>query len=125
MGARILVVEDNPDNMKLVTWVLEDHEYDFVEAWTAEEAFEHLELGEFDLVLMDISLPGMDGKEATRKLRSDPRFVDLPIIAVTAHAISGEADAIRQSGVSTILTKPLDETQLMETIQKYLKKKPA
>ena len=74
----------------------------------------------FDLVLMDISLPGMDGKEATRRLRAHPRFARLPIIAVTAHAIRGEDEVIRAAGVSALVTKPIDEAVLVQTIRGYL-----
>ena len=117
MSHRILVVEDNPDNTKLLAWVLGDADYDFECVTTAEEAIDRLERQPFDLVLMDISLPGMDGKEATRRLRADPRFEELPIIAVTAHAIDTEAEAIRRSGVSALVTKPIDETIVLQRLR--------
>ena len=72
MRATILVVEDNPDNMKLFAWTLEDQGYAFEGVGSAEEALLALEKRPFDLVLMDISLPGMDGTEATRRLRPHP-----------------------------------------------------
>lgn len=121
MNARILVVEDNVDNMKLTSWALEDAGYDFVGADSAEQALGLLERHMFDLVLMDISLPGMDGKEATRRLRADPRFATLPIVAVTAHAIRDEEQAIRSCGVNDMLTKPIDETRLLRTVEKMLR----
>ena len=120
MSARILIVEDNADNMKLITWVLEDEEYDVKGTTTAEEALDMLENESFDLVLMDISLPGMDGKEATRRLRADSKFESLPIIAVTAHAVKGEAEQIMASGVSALATKPINEEELVQTIKSYL-----
>ncbi|HWE35349.1 MAG TPA: response regulator [Isosphaeraceae bacterium] len=119
-GATILVVEDNPDNMKLFAWTLEDEGYAFEGVGSAEEALEVLDRRGFDLVLMDISLPGMDGKEATRRLRADPRFARLPILAVTAHAIKGEAEAILEAGVSALVTKPIDEEALLGTIRAHL-----
>src|SRR6185437_3676591 len=91
MRGTILVVEDNPDNMKLLAWTLEDEGFAFEGAASAEEALLALERRPFDLILMDISLPGMDGAEATRRLRAQSRFAGLPIIAVTAHAVQGEA----------------------------------
>jgi two-component system, cell cycle response regulator DivK len=112
----ILVVEDNPDNMKLFAWMLEDEGYVFEAAGSAEEGLEALTRREFGLVLMDISLPGMDGKEATRRIRADRRFAHLPVIAVTAHAIKGEDEAILASGVSALVTKPVDESLLLSTI---------
>lgn len=120
MSAAILVVDDNPDNLKLVRWTLEDEGYNVTEAVTAEEALDLAARRDFDLVLMDISLPGMDGKEATRRLRSIPRYASTPILAVTAHAISEEQAEIRTSGVSEVIHKPIDIKQLLKTIQQYL-----
>ena len=113
----ILIVEDNPDSLKLVSWVLRDAGYQFVAVTSAEQALAILEDGVFDLVLMDISLPGMNGKEATRRLRRDPRFRRLPIIAVTAHATIEEEREIRDCGVTAIETKPIDETHLLTLIE--------
>ena len=121
MNTQILVVEDNADNMKLITWALEDAGHGYRGVETAEEALALLEQHAFDLVLMDISLPGMDGKEATRQLRRNPKFATLPIIAVTAHAIKEEEQAIRDCGVNQMLTKPIDETQLLDTIEAMLR----
>ena len=123
MIARILVVEDNPDNKKLVTWALEDAGYDFAAVDSAERALALLEEDVFDLILMDISLPGMNGKDATRHLRGDARFASMPIIAVTAHATTEEIRAIRACGVTAIETKPIDELQLMETIESSLRER--
>ncbi len=123
MSASILVVEDNPDNMKLITWVMEDEGYALTCVGSAEEALEAVDKESFDLVLMDISLPGMDGKEATRRLRSKPEFDSLPILAVTAHAVKGEAEDILASGVSALITKPIDEDQLLQTVKSFLSRK--
>lgn len=120
MAHRILVVEDNPDNMKLVTWILEDEQYHVTGVGTAEECLERMKAETFDVVLMDISLPGMNGKEATKRLREQPRFSKLPIIALTAHAIKGEDEDILASGVTELITKPLDEDVLLDRIQKLL-----
>lgn len=117
MKKRILVVEDNPDNMKLVTWILEDENYDVQGVFTGEECLEIVNEQDFDIILMDISLPGMSGKDATRQLRSQERFQDLPIIALTAHAIKGEDEEILQSGVNELITKPLDEEALLARLR--------
>ena len=119
MSASILVIEDNPDNRQLVTWILEDEGYGVTCAASAEEGIRQLLEAPFDMVLMDISLPGMDGKQATRHIRAMTRFHDLPIIALTAHAITGEQEAIMASGVTDLITKPLDEDLLLERIQRY------
>jgi CheY-like chemotaxis protein len=120
MNGNILVVEDNPDNMKLFAWTLEDEGYAFDGVGSGEEALEALRRTAYDLVLMDISLPGMDGKEATRRIRTQPHWAGLPIIAVTAHAIKGEDDAILASGVNALMTKPIDEELLLQTIRSCL-----
>ena len=116
MSAKILVIEDNPDNRKLVTWILEDEGYQVTCAETAEDGLASLEKQDFDIVLMDISLPGMDGKEATRLIRQQPKWKTLPVIALTAHAIKGEHEAIMASGVTDLITKPLDEEKLLESL---------
>lgn len=120
MAKKVLVVEDNPDNMKLVTWILEDDEYQVTGVSSAEDCLSKLETERFDAVLMDISLPGMDGKEATRKLRAQKQFQDLPILALTAHAIKGEDTEILASGVTDLITKPLDERVLLQRLRELL-----
>jgi len=120
MNSTILIVEDNPDNQVLLIWTLEDAGYETICVDTAEKALDLLERNDFDLVLMDISLPSMDGKEATRRLRDNPRHAALPVIAVTAHAVSGEAQSIRDSGVDAILTKPITGRILVEAVESFL-----
>lgn len=120
MGKRILVVEDNPDNMKLVTWILEDEGYDVTPAYSGEDCLTLASDQEFDLVLMDISLPGIDGKEATQRLRQTEAYRNKPIIALTAHAIKGEDEEILQSGVTELITKPLDEEKLLARLHLFL-----
>ena len=102
--------------------MLEDAGFSFFAAGSAEEALDVIETRAFDLVLMDISLPGMDGMEATRRLRANPRFEKIPVIAVTAHAVSGAAAEILASGVSALVTKPIDEDELLRTIRSFLSK---
>jgi two-component system, cell cycle response regulator DivK len=120
MTGSILVVEDNPDSLKLIAWALEDEGYAFQSVGNAEDAIELLGHERFGLVLMDISLPGMDGKEATRRIRANPGTASLPVIAVTAHAVMGEADSILASGVSALITKPIDEIRLLDAIAALL-----
>lgn len=116
----ILIVEDNPDNQTLVTWILEDENYQVSCAGSAEDGLSALEQDAFDLVLMDISLPGMDGKQATQVIRQSVKLQHLPVIALTAHAIKGEDDAILASGVNALVTKPIDEELLLSEIQRLL-----
>lgn len=120
MAHSILVVEDNPDNQQLVTWILEDEGYVVTCSDTAEDGLMMLQANTFAVVLMDISLPGMDGKEATQTIRNNSDYDGLPIIALTAHAVQGEREAIMASGVDDLLTKPVDEAELVEMIKNYI-----
>lgn len=116
----ILVVEDNLDNSKLVSWILEDEGYAATCVASAEQCLAILEREPFDLILMDISLPGINGKEATRLIRSGRNFHHLPIIALTAHVVENEQQSILESGVNSILTKPLNEELLLAALSEYL-----
>lgn len=120
MPHNILVIEDNPDNRKLITWILEDEGYSVTCAETAELGLEILPKENFAMILMDISLPGMDGKQATRLIREMSDYKELPIIALTAHAIKGEHESILASGVSGLITKPVDEEALIIRINELL-----
>ena len=91
-GRRILVVEDNPLNLKLVRDVLTAFEYDVVEAHSGEEGVELAGTCSPDLVLMDLQLPGIDGYEALRLLRQDPRLGSVPVVAVTAFAMKEDRE---------------------------------
>ena len=120
MSSTILVIEDNPDHLMLLTWALEESGYEVVGTDTAEKGLALLSHGQFDLILMDISLPGMDGREAVKFLRKDPRFATLPIIAVTAQALVGTERILHDSGINIVLTKPVDTQCLRETIESLL-----
>ncbi len=118
MSAPILIVEDNPDNLKLVSWMLEDHDKAFESAVTGEECLQMISAKSYSLVLLDISLPGIDGKEVARRIRANAALKSLPLVACTAHAIRQEEEEILASGVNCIVTKPIDETRLMEVINR-------
>src|SRR5690606_36345546 len=120
MNAHILVVEDNPDHSKLVSWILEDEGFDVTCVESGERCLALLEKGQYDLILMDISLPGISGKEVTRRIRQIPTLQNLPVLALTAHAIETEQQSILTSGVDDLLTKPINEDQLVNTVKKYL-----
>lgn len=117
---KILIVEDNPDSRQLACWILEDAGFVVVAAETGEQALQLIQSQTFSLVLMDISLPKMDGKEATRAIRAIKHLKDLPILALTAHAIQEERDAIVASGVTDLLTKPVDEDALIYRVNELL-----
>ena len=116
----ILVVEDNPDSRQLACWILEDAGFVVISAESGEEALEKITCHNISLILMDISLPKMDGKETTQTIRAMERFKYLPILALTAHAIQEEKDTIMASGVTDLLTKPVNEDTLLSYVKKLL-----
>ncbi|WP_053981341.1 response regulator [Marinagarivorans algicola] len=116
----ILMIEDNADNADLATWMLEDAGYCVTTAQTAEEGLALLDKNPYKLVLMDISLPGMDGKQAIQLIRANEQQKHLPVIALTAHAILNERDAILASGADCIVTKPIDESLLLSRLEEMI-----
>lgn len=122
---RIAVVEDNPDNRLLVQVILES-QYQIDEYESGFAALEGLQKQEPDLVLLDISLPEMDGSEVLRRIRADERLRDLPVIALTAHAMAGDREKFLEAGFNDYVTKPIvDETVLLGAIERLLNGKPA
>ena len=117
---RILLIEDNPANMKLLSFLLASHGYDVRKAANAEAALVALE-GELPrMILMDLQLPGMDGFELTRRLKSDSRTRDVLIVAVTAYAMQGDERKARDAGCDGYITKPIDTRRLPELVARYL-----
>jgi CheY-like chemotaxis protein len=120
MSRKIAVVEDNPDNRMLVQALLEDR-YDISEYETGVEAVEGLPGDIPDLVLLDISLPEMDGTEVLAWIRGQAQLKDIPVIALTAHAMAGDRDKYLAAGFNDYVTKPIiDEDVLIEAIERCL-----
>ncbi len=116
---KILVVEDVEFNRDLIVQLLEDD----YEVFTAADGAEGIRLAEHehpDLILMDLSLPIMDGWEATRRIKANAALKGIPIIALSAHAMRGDEEKARQSGCDDYLSKPLDEDLLFEKLAKFL-----
>ena len=117
---KIAVVEDNPDNRLLVQVILEPL-YEVVEYETGFAALEGLPREKPDLVLLDISLPEMDGTEVLRRIRANAQLQALPVIALTAHAMSGDREKYLKAGFNGYVTKPIvDEAVLLDAIQQLL-----
>jgi two-component system, cell cycle response regulator DivK len=117
---KIAVIEDNPDNRLLVRVILESL-YEVTDYETGFAAMEGLPRQKPDLVLLDISLPEMDGGEVLRRLRADPALRDLPVIALTAHAMAGDREKYLAAGFNDYVTKPIvDESILLEAIRRRL-----
>jgi PAS domain S-box-containing protein len=120
-GARVLVAEDNEINQQIVLELLDERGINVTIANDGCEAVVAVNEGGFDLVLMDIQMPNMDGYEATIEIRQDQRFKDLPIIAMTAHAFAAECDKCLASGMNDHVTKPIDPTALFEAIRNWVR----
>lgn len=120
MSRKVAVVEDNPDNRMLVQALLEDR-FEISEYETGMEAVEGLPGNVPDLILLDISLPQMDGTEVLAWIRGQDRLKNLPVIALTAHAMAGDRDKYLAAGFNDYVTKPIvDEALLIEAIERCL-----
>jgi CheY-like chemotaxis protein len=116
----IAVVEDNADNRLLLQALLADR-FDLVEYDNGVDALAGLCASLPDLVLLDISLPGMDGNEILTRIRADPALAKLPVIALTAHAMSGDRERYLAAGFNDYITKPIvDESILLSAIARWL-----
>jgi len=119
---RILVIEDQELNRKVVRIVLQSKGYTVVEATDAVEAIASLENSIPQLILMDIALPGQSGEELARRIKANLVWVDIPIIALTAAAMSGDKERILKAGCDDYLSKPIDIKVLIESIETHLKR---
>ncbi len=120
MSKRILVVEDQEDNRQIIRDLLATTGYQITEAVNGEEASAAVAKERFDLILMDIQLPVMDGYEVTRRIKADPALKSIPIIAVTSYALSGEEQKARAAGCDDYVAKPYSPRQLLAKIREYL-----
>ena len=119
-GEPILIVDDNPTNMKLVRVLLASEGYDVRAAADAEEALNVLKEFQPRMILMDIQLPGIDGLELTRRLKSDPATRDITIVGLTAYAMKGDKERILDAGCDGYIQKPIDTRTLPQLVAEYL-----
>ncbi|HEY8642811.1 MAG TPA: response regulator [Candidatus Dormibacteraeota bacterium] len=119
-GALILLVEDDPANMLLTRTVLEDAGHRILAATTLFDARELLELEHPDLVITDVDLHGESGLELVQDVRENPRLQDVPVVALTAHAMPEMADEVFDAGCADYITKPVDITQLVRRVNANL-----
>ncbi len=119
-GESILIVEDNPMNLKLVRVLLVGAGYDVHAAGDAHEAMAALHTVRPGLILMDLQLPGIDGLELTRQLKADPATAAIPVVAMTAYAMSGDEHRARSAGCDGYVTKPIDTRTLPGLVARYL-----
>jgi two-component system cell cycle response regulator DivK len=120
MAKTVLVVEDNELNMKLFHDLLEAHGYDIVQTRNGLEAIDLARQHRPDLILMDIQLPEVSGLEVTKWIKDDDDLRTIPVIAVTAFAMKGDEERIRQGGCEAYLSKPISVAKFIETVKAYL-----
>jgi len=120
MTTRILVVEDNPANMKLATLLLARAGYEVLSAVNATEGMAFAQTFQPALVLMDIQLPGMDGLEATRRLKADPMTRDIRVVALTAFAMKGDEERMRAAGCDGYIAKPFEYKAFLQEVTRLL-----
>jgi CheY-like chemotaxis protein len=119
-GEKILLVEDNEVNRRLAEFLLRSQGYTVREAGSAEEAFDILASERPDLIVMDIQLPGMDGLEATRRLKEDPLLRNIPVVAITTYAMTGDQQRAIAAGCIGYITKPIDKSTFIEEVASHL-----
>lgn len=120
MSDRILIVDDNAQNLKLARVILSTAGYEVQTAKDAEEAVETLPAFSPALILMDLQLPGMDGLELTRRLKTDPARAHILIVALTAYAMKGDEEKARAAGCDGYITKPIDTDALPKLVAEVL-----
>jgi two-component system cell cycle response regulator DivK len=120
MSKRILVVEDQDDNRRILRDLLTASGYELIEAVDGEQGLTAAEQERPDLILMDIQLPGIDGYEVTRRIKANEALRSIPIIAVTSYALSGDDQKAFEAGCDAYVTKPFSPRQLLAKIREYL-----
>lgn len=119
-GSRILVVEDNQDNMTLISDILVSLKYVVLQAADGEQGVAMAAAEHPDLILMDLSLPRLDGWSATRRIKGDPALQHIPIIALTAHAMIGDRERALAAGCDDYVSKPINLRELASKLARYL-----
>lgn len=123
-SGRVLVVEDNAINLELITDILEGEGYRVATAVCGQEALDSVRAEKPALVLMDVQLPGMDGLTVTRLLKADPGTRDIPVVALTAHAMRGDEEMMYAAGCDDYIPKPIKIARFRQVLAKFVPKKP-
>jgi two-component system, cell cycle response regulator DivK len=120
MGKRILYVEDNFQNKRLIKKILNAKGYEVLEAEDGLTGVEMVTRERPDMILMDINIPGIDGMEATARLKSTPELRHIPIVALTANAMRGDRERIMGAGCDEYMQKPVNNAKLIETVVRFI-----
>jgi len=123
MGWRVLLVEDNYDNFEMVRFLLERADYTVVGARNGREAVTAAYEHKPDVILMDLSLPEMDGWEAAREIKSDPEIAGIPLIALTAHTLPGDRQKAMEAGFDNYISKPINVPAFYDIVNAIFKGK--
>jgi len=123
MPKKILIVEDNEDSRELVVKVLRNKGYETVEAVDGEDALEKAVAEKPDLILLDISLPKLDGYEVAKRLKNREEFQETPIVAFTAHAMKGDREKVIVAGFEGYISKPVNIRELPDQVRSFIKGK--
>ncbi|NWF51714.1 MAG: response regulator [Nitrospirae bacterium] len=123
MTKKILVVDDNNDSRELVVKVLKNKGYEMIEAIDGEEALKKAIAERPDLILLDISIPKINGYEVTKRLKSIEEFKDIPVVALTAHAMKGDRTKALEAGCEGYISKPINVRELPDQVKSYLRGK--
>ncbi len=118
---KVMVVDDNRDSRELVVKVLKIKGYQMVEASDGEEALEKVMIEKPDLILLDLSIPKIDGFEVCRRLKSQEDFKSIPVVALTAHAMKGDREKTLEVGFEGYIPKPINVRELPDQVKSYLK----
>lgn len=118
---KILIIEDNEKNMYLMNFILSKKGYEVIKAETGEKGVELALKEKPALVLMDIDLPGIDGYEATRRIKTSESGAGLPIVAITSYAMAGDRERVLKAGCTGYIEKPIDPEQFIPEIEKFIK----
>jgi two-component system, cell cycle response regulator DivK len=121
---RVLLVEDNVDNFELVRYLLERAGYDVIPGRNGREAIELARQELPDLILLDLSIPEIDGWEAAKEIKLDPQSASIPLFALTAHTLPGDRQRAKESGFDGFISKPIDVVGFGESISKVLNNVP-
>lgn len=120
MKGKILVIEDNEQNLYLVTFILEQHGYEVVQAQDAQAGLEKAYREKPTLILLDIQLPGLDGYAVARELRKNGELRDVPIVAVTSYAMAGDRERVLAAGCAGYIEKPINPETFVTQVEGYL-----
>ncbi len=120
MSTKVLIVEDNELNMKLFNDLLEAHGYATVQTRNGMDALDLVRAHRPDLILMDIQLPEVSGLQVTQWIKDDPELRHIPVIAITAFAMKGDEEKIRQGGCEAYLSKPISVVKFLETVRNFI-----